>query len=97
MKDKILQSLLLRDGMPREELLLDMIEDCETDLMDMLHVHELNQSHASILKELVLIKINHDGVEGIGSENHSGVSTSYLDDLPKSLLRKIFSKRKLMR
>lgn len=97
MEEKILDSLLLREGMPKEELLLDMLIDCEDDLKDMLHVKELNESHMSILKEMVLIKVNHDGVDGIACENQGGVSTTYLDDLPKSLIRKIRSKRKLKR
>lgn len=97
MEEKIINSLLLREGMPKEELLADMIEDCERDLKDMLHIEELDESHASILKEMVLIRINHDGTEGIASESHSGVSTTYLDDLPKSLIRKIHAKRRLKR
>lgn len=93
----ILESLMQRPGMPKESLLRDMIEDCEIDLKDLLHVEKLTDEHRSILKELVLIKINHDGVEGIASESYSGHSTTYLDDLPKTLRRKINSKRKLPR
>lgn len=97
MEEKIINSLLLREGMPKREILVDMLEDCKCDLQDMLHVKELNESHASILKEMVLIRVNHDGIDGISSESNGGVSTVYLDDLPKSLIRKIRSKRKLKR
>lgn len=97
MNEKIIESLLLREGMPDELLLVDILNDCETDLKDMLHVDELTEEHIPILKELVLIKVNHDGVEGIQSESHSGNSTTYLDDLPKSLKRKINAKRRLPR
>lgn len=97
MIEQVLGNLMLREGMPKESMLIDMLKDCEQDLKDMIHVDTLNEEHASILKELVMIKINHDGAEGIGSENHSGVSTSYLDDLPRSLKRRIFAKRKLLR
>lgn len=97
MHEKILESLLLREGMPDERLLDDMLKDCETDLQDMLHVDELSEEHSSILKEMVLIKVNHDGVDGIQSESHSGNSTTYMDDIPKSLKRKIHAKRRLPR
>lgn len=93
----IMISLKERPGMPEDELLDDMIADCKQDLKDMLHVDELEDRHASILKELVLIKVNHDGVDGIASEGHGSVSTSYLDDLPRSLLRRIRALRKLPR
>lgn len=91
----IKESLKLRPGMPDDALLEDMIADCTQDLKDMLHVDELADSHASILKELVLIKANHDGVDGISSEGHGSVSATYLDDLPRSLVRRIRAQRKL--
>ena len=97
MKEKILGSLLLREGMPEESLLFDMISDCELDLKDILHIEELEEKHSSVLKELVLIKVNHDGVEGLQSESRSGNTTSYLDDLPKALRRKINAMRRLPR
>lgn len=97
MHEKILEILLLRQGMPEKELLEDMLTDCEMDLKDMLHVDALTEEHTSMLKELVLIKVNHDGVEGIQSESHSGNSTTYMDDIPASLRRKINAKRKLAR
>lgn len=93
----ILNALKLRPGMPKDEVLQDMIQDCTSDLKDILHLPELTKEHDSILKELVLIKVNHSGTEGIANEGFSGVSTIYLDDLPKSLRRKIAAKRKLPR
>lgn len=95
--EMIKEVLRQRPGMPEEVVLNEMIKDCIQDLKDMLHVDELGDEHASILKELVLIKVNRDGTEGISSENNSGVSTTYLDDLPKSLRRKINAKRKIPR
>ena len=53
MEEKIINSLLLREGMPKREILADMLEDCKRDLQDMLHVKDLNESHTSILKEMV--------------------------------------------
>lgn len=97
MEEKVLESLLKRQGMPNGVILKEMIADCGQDLKDMLHIDTLTEEHNSILKDLVLIRINHDGAEGIASESHSGNATTYLDDLPKSLRRKINSKRRLPR
>ena len=94
--EEIFQSLKLRPGMPADAILLDMISDCTQDLRDMLH-RDLEDGDTSILKELVLIKVNHDVADGIQSESHSGNTTTYLDDLPESLVRRIHAKRKLPR
>ncbi len=96
-KEKILASLSQREGMPQGTVLEDILEDCMEDLKELLHVEELGEEHSSILKELVIIKANREGAEGIQSENFNGISTTYLDDLPKSLMRKIRAKRKLPR
>ncbi len=96
-KEKILSLLSQKEGMPEESLLRDTLEDCIEDLKELLHVNELGEEHSSILKELVIIKINREGTEGIQSENFNGVSTTYLEDLPKSLIRKIRAKRRLPR
>lgn len=95
--EKIMNSLNQKEGMPNEESLRDILEDCMVDLKELLHVDILEDQHSSILKEMVLIKINREGTEGIQSENFNGVSTTYLEDLPKSLMRKIRSKRRLPR
>lgn len=91
------EKLKLRPGMPDDALLKDLIEDCSQDLKDLLHTDILTEADDSILKELVLIRVNHNRVEGIASESFGGVSTSYLDDLPKSLRRKINARRRLPR
>ena len=96
-KEKILSLLSQQEGMPEESLLRDTLEDCIEDLKELLHADELGEEHSSILKELVIIKVNREGTEGIQSENFNGVSTTYLEDLPKSLMRKIRAKRRLPR
>lgn len=93
----IKEKLKLRPGMPDDALLKDLIEDCSQDLKDLLHTDILTEADDSILKELVLIRVNYNRVEGIASESFGGVSTSYLDDLPKSLRRKINARRRLPR
>lgn len=102
MESEILNSLLLRPGLNgKEELLLDMIRDCIEELKDMLNYKEgdaLPSSLTGVVKEMVLIQFNLDGVQGIVSETQSaGGSTTYTRELPPSILKRIRRYRKLPR
>lgn len=102
MEEEILNKILLRPGVPdNKELLQDMIHDCIEEIRDAINYKEEDEFPSSlygIVKELVLEKINRDGVQGIQSESHSsGGSTTYLDDIPKSIKRQIYRKRRLKR
>ena len=88
MKDKILNSILLRPGMSDQDgaLLNDMIDDAILDIKSYLNyasTNDLPDEIAPAVKELVLIRFNRDGAEGISSESQSsGGSTTYSDALP---------------
>lgn len=103
MEDKILASLLLRRGINDCDvpLLEDMIKDSITDMKNYLHYaddEELPEGVMPAVKELTLIRFNRDGTEGISSESQSsGGSTSYMDELPKSMKRIIHCYRRLSR
>lgn len=102
MEENILKNLLLRPGMEgREELLKALIAGCVQELKEYLNYKSsetLPDECAGIVSELVLIRINMDGVQGISSESQSsGGSATYLTDLPKDLKRRIHRYRKLAR
>lgn len=102
MEEQILQSLMLRPGLGdvSAELLTDMITDCMTELKDYLNYQESEELPAAcgpIVKELVLIRFNRDGTQGEQSESNSGVSVTYLTDLPADLKRRIHRHRKMRR
>lgn len=99
MKDEILRQLKLRQGMPEDKLLMDMVDDCVVELKGYLNYgvsENLPNECIPIIKQLVLIKVNRNGTEGIQSENYSGVSTAYLTDIPMELKRQIRRYRKLV-
>ncbi|MDQ0150571.1 phage head-tail connector protein [Eubacterium multiforme] len=77
------------------ELINDLIEETENDLLGYTNLNELPAGLEGSLIELVIIKCNRLGTEGISSEGFSGVSTSYLDDIPKDIKRKLNRYRKL--
>ena len=102
MEEEILQKIKLRPGVPDNELLLkDMIHDCVLEIKDAINYNvdeALPESLYGVVKELVLEKINMDGAQGIQSESHTfGGSTTYLDDIPKSVKRQIYRYRRLKR
>ncbi|MBB6622238.1 phage head-tail connector protein [Clostridium gasigenes] len=101
-KDNILASLKLRPGLTemKDELLLDLIEDTIIDVQDYTNTEEgfiMPKGCIGIIKDIVVIKANKLGAEGLASESYSGVSQSFLDDLPKDLFRKLKRFRKLPR
>lgn len=103
MKDKVLKSILLRPGMSEQniDLLDDLIDDALLDIKSYLNyasTNDLPEEIAPAVKELVLIRFNRDGAEGIYSESQSsGGSTTYSDALPDHVRRIIRKYRKLPR
>ncbi|MCX0373161.1 phage head-tail connector protein [Clostridium perfringens] len=78
-----------------DELLNDLIEETEEEIKVYIHREDIPISLEGSLVELVVIKCNRLGTEGINSESFSGVSTSYLDGFPKEIIKKLRSCRKL--
>ena len=78
-----------------DELLNDLIEETEEEIKVYIHRKDIPIDLEGSLVELVVIKCNRLGTEGINSESFSGVSTSYLDGFPKDITKKLRSCRKL--
>lgn len=102
MEDYILESLILRPGLMEMDraLLLDVIEDSITEIKDYINLPEeetLTVKAVGIVKDIAIIKANKIGAEGLLSESYSGVSQSFIDGLPKDILRKLRRLRKLPR
>lgn len=102
MEERLLTTLLLRPGMEgRESLLRDMIQDSIEEMRGYLNYdtgEELPVGCEPAVKELTLIRFNHDGAEGLQSESQSsGGSTTYTDVLPDRVKRIIRRYRRLPR
>lgn len=100
MEKKILESLLKRPGLQdQKSVLTDMIQDSINDMRTMLNYddeEELPDGCIPAIKELVLVRYNQDGVEGISSESQSsGGSTTYMDALPDRVKRTVRKYRRL--
>lgn len=98
MLEKIKIRLNIYDN-EKDYLILDLIEDCFQELKDLTNNNdlELDKTTEPIIKEMVSIKYNALGSEGLSSESMNGHSQSFLSDLPAPLKRKILNLRKIRR
>ena len=99
--EEILKSLKLRPGISNnsDELLEEFILEAEQTVKDYINYREeeeLPKGCISVVKELVIIKCNTLGLEGLTSQSASGVSENYLNDIPKALKKKLYKYRKLV-
>lgn len=56
---------------------------------------ELDLELEMIAEEITVIKLNRMGTEGLTSQSYSGVSESYTDGYPESIMRILNAKRRI--
>ncbi|MDC4242535.1 phage head-tail connector protein [Clostridium tertium] len=100
MELEILNSLKLRPGISNlpETLLIDFITDAIQDVKIFINYSDneiLPNGCKTIVKDLVVIKCNKLGSEGIASESHEGTSESYESDIPQEIKKKLYRYRRL--
>lgn len=100
MIEKILNSIKLRPGVDcnSDEMLLDVINDAIEEVKEYINSGDndvLSPFCISIVKELVLVKLNRIGAEGLSSQSNSGTSESYTDGIPSDIKSKLRRLRKL--
>ena len=99
-EERILESLRLRIKNIDEAVVIDIIKDTIEEVKEYINFVEgdiMPLGCEGIVKDLVIIKYNKQGSEGLLSESYSGVSQSYLDDIPKDIKRRLNRYRKLPR
>lgn len=97
-KVKLLEKIKRRSSAAKnesDELLNDLIDETQEEIKEFTHREDIPPSLEGSLIELVVIKCNRLGTEGISSESFSGVSTSYLNGFPKYIEKKLRKCRKL--
>lgn len=100
MEDKVLDSLKLRIKNINEDVLNDLIADAITDVKTYINwpaetEETFPEGCNTIIKDIVMIRANRLGSEGIASESHSGVSQTYENDFPPELKRRLNKYRRL--
>lgn len=100
MEERILNSIKLRPGVSNnpDELLNDFISDAILSVKSYLNYKEdetIPVECESVVKELVIIKCNQLGAEGLVSQGTSGISETYVSDIPRPLKKILNRYRKI--
>ncbi|KAF5070546.1 hypothetical protein DSECCO2_221360 [anaerobic digester metagenome] len=100
MDEQLLTAIQLRPGVENisAELLVDLIADAQTELRELINYPDdvaLPSASFPVLKEMVLLKINRLGYEGISSTSVSGTSENFIDGYPADLMKRIVRLRRL--
>ena len=72
-----------------------IVEDVTQEVLADTNQSELNLQLSSAVVSLSVIAVNRIGTEGLASEGYSGVSTSYLDDVPPRVASILNANRRL--
>ena len=72
-----------------------IVEDVTQEVLSDTNQSELNLQLSSAVVSLSVITVNRIGTEGLASEGYSGVSTSYLDDVPPRVASILNANRRL--
>ena len=65
-----------------DDKLQEIIDDVTQEVLADTNQSKLNAQLESAVISLSVVAVNRLGTEGLASEGYSGVSTSYLDDVP---------------
>ena len=78
-----------------DDKLQEIIDDVTQEVLADTNQSKLNAQLESAVISLSVITINRIGTEGMASEGYSGVSTSYLDDVPPRVASILNANRRL--
>jgi len=72
-----------------------LINITERKVLDYCNILEVPLEAESIVEELVVIRYNKLGVEGIQSESYSGISKTFISDIPSDIKTQLNAYRRL--
>ena len=78
-----------------DDKLQEIIDDVTLEVLADTNQSKLNAQLESAVISLSVIAVNRLGTEGLASEGYSGVSTSYLDDVPPRVASILNANRRL--
>ncbi|NYB73399.1 phage head-tail connector protein [Sedimentibacter hydroxybenzoicus DSM 7310] len=75
---------------------IDMVKD---EIKDICKLNEYSEELDNVLVEMVIVKLNKAGNEGLSSVNMGGASENYLNEYPHSITSRLnkYTKRVVMR
>lgn len=93
MLDKI--KLCLSNNTYTDELINLFIEDTITEVKVYCNREDIDTELESVIRRIVIIKLNKINAEGLSSQSFSGVSESFIDGYPQDIVSILNRKRKL--
>ena len=72
-----------------ETLINLLIDKTKVELLDIAKLTEYDDSLDNVLVDMVVVKLNRKGNEGLASFSASGMSENYIDDYPDHVRRQL--------
>lgn len=81
----------------QDDLLNLYLEDAKDTILELTHLDKLPESLLSTQIELAIVLYNKAGIEGQTSHSEGGISRSFEEGIPESIMKKIRANRRLPR
>ena len=87
--------LCLTNNTYTDELINLFIEDTTKEVKIYCNREDIDVELESVIRRIVIIKLNRMNSEGLSSQSYSGVSESFIDGYPQDIISVLNRKRKL--
>ena len=87
--------LCLTNNTYTDELINLFIEDTTKEVKIYCNREDIDTELESVIRRIVIIKLNRINSEGLSSQAYSGVSESFIDGYPQDIISVLNRKRKL--
>lgn len=89
----ILEQVKILSSNTNEALISLLIDKTKIEISEYTKISfdENNAAMQNVLSDIVVIKLNRLGTEGLSSQSYSGVSESYIDEYPQSIIKQLNS------
>lgn len=87
--------LCLTNNTYTDELINLFIEDTTKEVKIYCNREDIDTELESVIRRIVIIKLNRMNSEGLSSQSYSGVSESFIDGYPQDIVSILNRKRKL--
>lgn len=89
----ILEQVKILSSNTNEALISLLIDKTKIEISEYTKISfdENNAAMQNVLSDIVVIKLNRIGTEGLSSQSYSGVSESYIDEYPQSIIKQLNS------
>lgn len=87
--------LCLTNNTYTDELINLFIEDTTKEVKIYCNREDIDTELESVIRRIVIIKLNRMNSEGLSSQSYSGVSESFVDGYPQDIISVLNRKRKL--